>query len=373
MVLSQLVLSDFRNIKSCDISLSERCNVFYGDNGSGKTSLLEAVYLFWNSRSFRTARLSEIVAHQHNDFLIHGKVSDTESDFPFGLSYAGREKERIAKFNGEKVRRSSQLAAMLPVYYFSPQSDAILSGSPGNRRNLLFWYLFHVEPKFNENYQYLQKALSSRNKLLKAVVRQDELVFWEKEISRYSIELKRISENQVRDLHDQFKKECLLSDREQQGVELSLFDKLNGLDIHYPWKEDEDLESDLASKREMEFKLGYTTLGYHKCDLKIGTSQGKKSFSRGEEKSITLTLIISVLKIIASKTNKNILVLIDDLMAELDQKFTSMLIQKLSSLPLQLFITTLTKDSLLSTIEKQFSNFRLFHVKQGDVIEEYNV
>lgn len=372
MVLSQLVLSEFRNIHSCNISLSDRCNIFYGENGSGKTSLLESVHMFWNSRSFRTSRIGEAVAHQHSNFLIHGRVNDGESQLPFGLSYSLKDKERVSKFNGNRVKRSSDLASLLPVYYFSPQSDAILSGSPGNRRNLLFWYLFHVEPKFNETYQCLQRALSSRNKLLKTLVQKEELVFWEKEISKYSVELKRLSDEQVKDLNLQFEAECSSSEVDVPDS-LSLFEKVNGIQINYPWKVDTELHQELANKRDLELKLGYTTLGYHKCDLRISTQQGKKSFSRGEEKSITLTLIISVLKTIANKTNKNVLVLIDDLMAELDQKFTSLLLHKLSSLPLQLFITTLTKDTLLTSIEKHFSNFKLFHVKQGDVIEEYNV
>ncbi|BDX04482.1 DNA replication/repair protein RecF [Planctobacterium marinum] len=372
MILKQLMLSDFRNIKEIDLTLSEGCNVISGDNGSGKTSLLEAIYLFWNGRSFRSSRIQDTVNVDGKSVLIRGNAEDDEQVFPFGFQYTKQDKSRLYKFNGETIRRSSDLATLLPVYYFSPQTDNLVSGSAGSRRSLLFWYLFHVEPTFRERFSSLQKAVKQRNQLLRSGGGESEFSFWENQITELSDELRLSTEHRMIALEKQFSLECGEIEDAEYNIE-SLLNRIKGISAKYSWEAKADLALALSEKRTYEAKLGYTTLGFQKCDFGFDTNYNKRNFSRGEEKTLTLILMISILKTVYFETKKSILFLIDDLSAELDSKFIRLLLDKLASLPLQLFITTLTKDSLFESVSEYFSKFKMFHVKQGGVVEEQNV
>lgn len=372
MILDRLVLSNFRNINSCDLSLSEKCNVFCGENGSGKTSLLEAIYLYWNGRSFRTSKLNHIVQHEHDKLLVHGRVKSDEQLMSFGLEFLRKTKDRRYRLSGEKVKRSSDLASLLPVYYFSPQSESLLTGSPGNRRSLLFWYLFHVEPIFKVKFAELQKAVKQRNQLLRNHGTDAEFQFWDSEIAKLSAELRDVTDGEINTLCIVFEEEC----HNVEDVALlfkSLVKRIATLGVRYSWENELDLLEQLSAKRDYEKKLGYTTLGYQKCDFRLVDNTGVASYSRGEEKALSLILLVSVFRSIYNKNDKNTLLLLDDLSSELDDNFISTLLKKFSNLPLQMCITTLTKDALIAKVEKHFLDFKLFHVKQGAVTEEQNV
>lgn len=366
------MLSNFRNIKSCELSLSDKCNVFCGENGSGKTSLLEAIYLYWNGRSFRTSNLNHIVQHKQNELLVHGKAKSSEQTLAYGLQFIKKTKDRRYRLAGEKVKRSSDLASLLPVYYFSPQSENLLSGSPGNRRSLLFWYLFHVEPTFKVRYAALQKAVKHRNQLLRHNVADSEFYFWDAEIAKLSAELRDFTDNEVETLRIVFKEECHKVD-DNAFLLKTLINRIATLEVKYSWENEQDLFEQLTAKREYEKKLGYSTLGFQKCDFRLVDSSGVASYSRGEEKALSLILLVSVFCSIYNKTKKNMLILLDDLSSELDESFIATLLKKFSNLPLQMCITTLTKDALIKKVEEHFLDFKLFHVKQGVVTEEQNV
>lgn len=372
MVLKQLVLSNFRNINDTDLELSDGCNLICGENGSGKTSLLESVYLYWNGRSFRTSRLNDIVNDDKDEVLIRGYVEENSQTIPFGFQYSKSRKERMYRYNSNGIKRSSDLASLLPVYYFSPQSENLISGSPGARRSLLFWYLFHVEPTFKYQYSSLQKAVKQRNRLLRSGGENSEYEFWESQIFELSCTLKQLTEARIELLKDLFKKEC--KDTNFAMVDCQkLVDRIDGVSVKYSWNKNEELKIALEEKREYESKLGYTTLGYQKCEFSLDTKLNKRNFSRGEEKALSLILMVSILRSIYVTTKNSILFLIDDLSAELDSQFIKGLLMKLATLPLQLFITTLTKDSLVELVNEHFSNSKMFHVKQGVVVEEQNV
>ena len=163
MSLSRVSVTAVRNLHPVTISPSPRINILYGANGSGKTSMLEAVHLLGLARSFRSTRLLPVIQHEQAACTVFGVVDEAEG----GLRNLGVSRERNGEFtiriDGQNARSAAQLAEIMPLQLINPDSFRLLEGAPKIRRQFLDWGVFHVEPRFMGTWQRLQKALKQRN------------------------------------------------------------------------------------------------------------------------------------------------------------------------------------------------------------------
>jgi DNA replication and repair protein RecF len=188
MAISQLSLTDFRNLKSTTLDLDRRFNLVSGDNGSGKTSLLEAIYVLCQAQSFRTHQLKQCIAHDKAGFLLFGRFEGYKAG-------VARHKDKLEiRINGETIRRRSELVKRSPINIVNADSFVLIDGAPARRRAFLDWCLFHVEPDYAEYWRLFQHALKQRNRLLKS--RQDLklLDYWDLQLVSPSNELARMRE-----------------------------------------------------------------------------------------------------------------------------------------------------------------------------------
>ena len=146
---------------------SPRINILHGDNGSGKTSLLEAIHLLGMARSFRSTRLNPVISHEQGSCTVFGQVElGEEQSSALGIS-RDRSGEIRIRINGQSVRSAAELAETLPLQLINPDSFRLLEGAPKLRRQFLDWGVFHVEPRFLQAWQRLQQALRQRNSWLR--------------------------------------------------------------------------------------------------------------------------------------------------------------------------------------------------------------
>lgn len=152
MSLTRLLIRDFRNIETADLALSPGFNFLVGANGSGKTSVLEAIYTLGHGRAFRSLQIGRVIRHEQEAFVLHGRLQGEERETAIGLTKdkQGDSKVRIDGTDGHKV---AELAHLMPMQLITPEGFTLLNGGPKYRRAFLDWGCFHNEPDFHRTEQ----------------------------------------------------------------------------------------------------------------------------------------------------------------------------------------------------------------------------
>ena len=170
MSLSRLLIKDFRNIEDADLALSPGFNFLVGANGSGKTSVLEAIYTLGHGRAFRSLQIGRVIRHEQESFVLHGRLQGQEREISIGLTKdkQGDSKVRIDGTDGHKV---AELAHLMPMQLITPEGFTLLNGGPKYRRAFLDWGCFHNEAGFFTAWSNLKRLLKQRNAALRQVGR----------------------------------------------------------------------------------------------------------------------------------------------------------------------------------------------------------
>ena len=164
MSLRRLEVRDFRCIAATDLEFDGRCNLISGANASGKTSLLEAIFFLGRGRSFRTARNETLIRKGADELLLTGRFEAGGSVRPVGVRYSREGFE--ARAAGNRIGSLAELATILPVQAIDPEVHRLVEEGPQERRRYLDWGVFHVEPRFVEQWRRYQRALKQRNAAL---------------------------------------------------------------------------------------------------------------------------------------------------------------------------------------------------------------
>jgi DNA replication and repair protein RecF len=348
MTIRQLSLTDFRNLRSTTLDFDADFNLVVGNNGSGKTSLLEAIYVLCQAHSFRTHQLRQCIRHGEANFLLFGRFAD----FKAGLSRSASKLD--IHVNGEAVKRRSELVRRAPINVVNADSFALIEGSPQRRRAFLDWCLFHVEHSYAEAWAQFQHALRQRNRLLKSRKDLKLLDYWDEHLVGPSMQIHRMRQQHSSEI--------------QQIISNDLADLLNGIPIELKfrrgWPDSVSLEEALVAQRQRDIHSGFTNSGIHRDDL-ILTSNGIKVgevLSRGQSKRLCLALLLAALKSVGKQSGQRIILLIDDLHSELDDEARDCVYQQLAGLDLQLFISNI--DNVVPGA-LQAKEFKMFHVEHG--------
>ena len=182
MHITRLNIERVRNLKTVALQELQPFNVFYGLNGSGKTSILEAIHLLATGRSFRTHIPKHYIQNETANAIVFAQSATEKIGMQKLLSG-----EQLIKVNGDHIATQGQLAKILPLQHIDPQSTDIIDDGAKPRRQLIDWLMFHVEPEFYQAWQYYSRALKQRNSLLKSrrnLTLQD-LEPWNKMLSEY--------------------------------------------------------------------------------------------------------------------------------------------------------------------------------------------
>lgn len=355
MQITRLNIERVRNLRTVALHGLQPFNVFYGQNGSGKTSILEAIHLLATGRSFRTHIPKHYIQTDTQDAIVFAQSSSEKIGMQKLLSG-----EQLIKVNGDNIATQGQLAKILPLQLIDPQSTDIIDHGAKPRRQLLDWLMFHVEPEFYHAWQYYSRALKQRNSLLKTRrnLSLADLEPWNKMLSDYGemLHSQRVSiVEQWKGFFEQDLKH-LLPDIEVQ------------LEYSPGFHTELGLLNDLQSHHQKDLERRYTEYGPHKADLRLKTSLGDADvvLSRGQKKLLIIALKLSQIAMLHA-CNKETVVLLDDLTAELDLTAQQRLIERLSQLGSQVFITTLEYESVKNHLYDLSISYQLFCVENGQV------
>lgn len=373
-MICQLQITHLRNLTHVNLALGD-CNVFVGKNGSGKTSLLEAVFLLSRGKTFRHHEPKHYISHQQNACVVWAKTHSHTLALQKKLN-PQNQSEATLKLNGQSVNTQSALAYALPVLLIDPSGMAVLEEGSHARRQMLDWLVFHVKPEFYEVWLSYQRLLKHRNSLLKSTKIQGRL----HELSAWNHQLSA---------HAQRLHECRLAVFERWQLR---FDELLGrllpryrgniyLTYQAGFDDEAGLLSVLEARLHSDMELGYTRVGAHRADVVVMLKQSDKSnkgqavhvLSRGEKKLLITALRLSQLQTMCDFYVEKPVVLIDDIDSELDDGAINVLLEVVLSLPCQLFITSLQDETAWFIKDKMAEacppkSCKTFHVKQGEVL-----
>jgi DNA replication and repair protein RecF len=349
MGLAELTLENFRCIEQAELTLSAHITLVRGPNGSGKTSLLEAVYLLGRGRSFRTSRAESLIRHGAEHAYAVGRLAPPP---PVSIRVRlARHAATSAEIGTVAVRSRAELAQVFPVQALEPGMHRLIEEASPRRRRWLDWAVFHVEPVFVEAWQRYNRALHQRNAALKSA--PDTARAWDGELVRCG---EVISASRMRLIE-------ILAPYWGQTVQ-ALADLPAELRYLPGWSEERSLEAALEANFAQDRRRGVTLVGPHRADVEVrlGGRPVRRLLSRGQQKLIAAALLLSPLQMLRDRCALRPTLLLDDPAAELDAQHLARLLGQVRALECQLIVTALDRAPEGLGVPQ-----RVFHVEQGRV------
>jgi DNA replication and repair protein RecF len=330
--LRRVQVTDFRCLPSASLEFDPKFTLISGPNASGKTSLLESLYVLGRGRSFRTRRLEHLIRRGADHFVVFGEVEGELGRVPLGVE--GSAQGMRAKIAGQSPPSLAELALRLPVQIIDPEVHRLIEEGPSRRRRFLDWGVFHVEPDFVSHWQRYNHVLKQRNAALKT--QEAGLVHpWNSDLVRLGEQITAARRRYV----DLLAAHAVSIARTLLGLELSL-------SYRPGWAKELSLEEALSASKDHDREMGSTQVGPHRAELalRLDGAAVRDRISRGQQKLLAAALLMAQVKLFPQDAPVQPTLLLDDPAAELDNERLDRLIREVSGQPVQLVITTLHPD-----------------------------
>ena len=329
-------------------------NLIHGANGSGKTSLLEGLYIASIGKSFLSSRSSDLVLAGSSGMSITAEIGGT-ADFGNSVIVVKKQKaETLITVDGQAVTTASALARNLPVLVINSRAPDLLGENPSNRRALLDRSLFHVEHSYVGLWKEYRHALRQRNELLRNSSKS-QAGYWEQQlaISGEAINASRLS----------------IISAINSKLETCNIPGLSSGDLRFEfapgWNQDLGLAEQLDKDWDRDCDIGYTMAGPHRADLSLwraGRAVSKK-LSRGQSKVVVCLVMTAIAQFIKNAAIAPVL-LVDDLVAELDDKMLKLALSAIQAVGTQCFFTAIKPSEIRNLLP---DDTFMFHVERNDL------
>ena len=363
MYLKKLSLINFKNIREENLEFRPGINCFVGDNGAGKTNVIDAVYFLSMCKSSLAMTDGQNMRHGSDFFLLDGQYLTDEGRSESVVCAFARKGGKTLKRNGKEYERLSDHVGLIPVVIVSPADTMLISDAADERRRYLNGFISQLDRAYLQALVRYNAVLGERNRLLKISRDEQMLCIYDRQlveqggiIHRKRSEIAALLEPEVARYYRH-----LSSDREQ--VTLEYRSELN----------DTPFEELLLKSREKDFVNGFTTAGIHRDDLvlHIGGYPLRKYGSQGQQKSFLIALKLAQYALVAQAKGEKPILLLDDLFDKLDAGRVEQLIRLVGDDGFgQIFITDCNPTRLKRILDKAGGDYTLFSVAEGTVTQE---
>lgn len=347
MFLKSIAFKNFRNHRNLTLFFDKKINLIVGDNGSGKTNILEAIHLLSIGKSFRTNSLEDLIHHGQSYFHLEAEFIKEDTSQYLKIGY-DKNKKKI-EHNSTALRSFSELLGILPSVLYAPKDISLITSGPLERRKFLNVYLSQKDKNYLFHLIRYSKALEQRNALLKRGSFQEaEISSFEKQLALsgfYLIEQRISAATFLQNKISSFVKELIHKEESFEIQYIHSFEALKELHV-------EAMGEFYKKQRPKELAYKTTLVGPHREDFSILLNNRLvKSFcSEGQKRSFLHALKLSEWTLLAEKERAAPLMCIDDIGIHLDPSRNSLLQKSLTSLN-QVFITTPQSDLLFHQAE----------------------
>ena len=352
MSLEHLSIRGFRNLSSVDLDPDLGINWLFGDNGAGKTSVLEAIYLLARGRSFRSTQIGAVIGHGAERLMVVGHLSSAGDHDGVVMGVERDESGWRGRVGGADCTRISEFAAKLPVVLLEPDSHRLISDGPHMRRQYLDWLLFHVEPNYLPVWQRYQKMLRQRNAALKNGASHELLDALDAPLVAAGEVINEMRAERIRELSAATEQLHQTLGLRLPGAIQMVYRRGHAAEL--------SLAEALAEARQKDQESGFTRAGPHRADLVLrfdGYPAAQES-SRGQQKLLATLLLLAKWQFLAAEPENPPVLLLDDPVSELDQAHLSHVMEWLEGQQKQVWITS---------TERTNKAVKMFHVEQGEI------
>ncbi len=357
MILEKLSLLNFKNYQDLSLSLAPKINCFTGDNGSGKTNILDAIHYLSLCKSHINSQDRECIRSGQDSFVIQGEFSKNGSSDKI-LCSVGNGKKKVFKKNQKDYRKFSEHIGQFPSVMVSPSDNDLIGEGSEERRRFLDSSISQVDPDYLQHLLAYQKALKQRNFLLKQfnhsrVVDRSMIEIWDEQLCQHGEPIFKRRAEFVEELSPIFRKFYSLISGNDEAVDLVYSSQLF----------DTDCRNLMKDSFQRDLLLSYTTVGVHKDDLHwlLNSRPIRRFASQGQQKTYLTALKFANSQLIASRSRIVPLLLLDDLFDKFDNNRVENIIRIVSGDNFgQIFITDTNTErmrELLNACEGENCHF----------------
>lgn len=362
MILKNISIINFKNIKSVNLDLSSKINCLIGHNGVGKTNFLDAIYYLSFCRSAYNPIDSQVITHDENFFMLEGNYLNDLGDVENIYCGMKRGTKKHFKRNKKEYKKLSQHIGLIPLIFVSPSDISLIEGGSEERRRLMDVVISQYDHSYMEVLANYNKALQQRNALLKMEEEPDAalLDIWEQEMARNGEILYQKRNAFVEELIPVFQRIYQQISGNHELVKLRYLSHCQRGPLL------EVIQRDRFKDRA----VGYSLHGVHRDDLEmlIGDYQMKREGSQGQNKTFVLALKLAQFDFLRRTSSSTTpLLLLDDIFDKLDAQRVEAIVQLVSSENFgQIFITDTNRDHLDKILSKSDGDYKIFTVDAGE-------
>jgi DNA replication and repair protein RecF len=364
MYLSKLKLSNFKNYGETDIDFSPKINCFVGDNGVGKTNILDAIHYLSLTKSYFTNIDSNSIKHGEDYFLIKGIFTSEagEEDVYCGFQ---KSKRKVFKHNNKEYSRMSEHIGKYPVVMISPADSSVIEGGSDERRKFMNGVISQYDRSYLEAVMRYNKALKNRNTLLKQYAQskkydREMLGLWEEQMIPSAEQIHKARMEFVTELIPVFQEYYTRISGGRESVRLSYRSQLNRA----------SLQENLKRSFDKDCILQYTTTGVHRDDmtLEMDNYPIRDLGSQGQQKSYIVALKLAKFDYISKKGRVLPVLLMDDVFDKFDARRVEKIIELVADNKFgQIFITDTHRDRLNMILSGSDVSYKLFRINNGEM------
>lgn len=359
MYLKRILISNFKNIEEAHFEFSRKINCISGNNGEGKTNLLDAIYYLSMTKSFFSSTDAYTFKFGEDAAAVNGSyVNDdcTEDSISIGIK---REGEKVVKKNAKVYKRIAEHIGQFPIVMVSPADTVLVNGSGEERRKFLTLILSQIDKEYLKRMQSYNQLLLQRNKLLKMLNLSGELLETiDFQMSVHADYIYRKRDELCRNLVERVKDYYSALSGSKEEISLEYMSDL----------QEGSLETLLESNREKDFFLKFTSVGIHKDDIEFSMNGMplKKCGSQGQQKSFLVALKLAQFEIMKNLHGTAPILLLDDVFDKLDMQRVEYLLQLVASDAFgQIFISDSNKVRMANIVGRFTSECSSFEVTNG--------